>query len=88
MLSDNESLQRRYFSLVRNESILHWEQTTLEQNDPEKLISFPWIHQVASLAAVIVCLISVVDHSNFSKALDVNSHDFSSNPDDTNEPQL
>lgn len=89
MLSDNESLQRRYFSFVRNESILHWEQTTLEQNDPEKLISFPWIHQVASLAAVIVCLISAwLIHSNFSKALDVNSHDFSSNPDDTNEPSI
>ena len=86
MLIDNESLQRRYFSFVRNESILHWEQSTLEQNYPEKLISFPWIQQVASIAAVIVCLISAwLIHLNFSNALDESSHDFSSNPNNTHE---
>ena len=31
MLIDNESLQRRYFSFVRNESILHWEQPLLSK---------------------------------------------------------
>jgi hypothetical protein len=58
LLSNNKNLQRRYCSFVRNESLMHWEQSFQAVETENKLFQFPNLSYVATIAAVFICLAS------------------------------
>lgn len=66
MLDQNENLQRRYFSFIRNESLMHWEENSMHNETTTGLLHFPY-QQIVSVAAMVICLFSAwLIHTSFS----------------------